>query len=66
MILTTCLIVVIAGSIVSNKGGYFAPQPCGQLDVILDGIETETLARLPNSAALHSGENPDQHTPRSR
>ena len=53
--------MVIAGGIVSDQGGYYAPRPCGQLDFIFNGDKNTTLEHFPECAPFYSGDNPGQY-----
>lgn len=54
--------MLIAATIISNQGGYYASRPCGQLDFMFKGDYNDTLSLFPGCEAFYSGENLDQYT----
>lgn len=52
--------MTVMALIISDLDGYYAPQPCGQIDSMLRGNRTEVLAVFPQCQSFYSGENPGQ------
>lgn len=52
--------MILAATIISISGGYYATMPCGKVDFILNDEKT-TVQRYPECAAYYDGSKPDQY-----